>query len=178
MSSWFILSAVGRDRPGLVADLAQLVYDCDANLEDSRMTLLGNEFAAILLCSGAAPELGRRLGEGAKRLEWENRLTVFVRELEGEPRPAVPAPGTSLYRVEAEGEDRAGIVARICRVLADQRVNIADLESASLPTPSGTALYRLTIRAEVPDSLDPEGLAKALQQAGEPIGVDVTLHRA
>ncbi len=49
---WFILSAVGRDRPGLVADLAQLVYDCEANLEDSRMTILGNEFAAILLCSG------------------------------------------------------------------------------------------------------------------------------
>ena len=49
MPSWFILSAVGRDRPGLVADLAQLVFDCEANLEDSRMTLLGNEFAAILL---------------------------------------------------------------------------------------------------------------------------------
>ena len=76
MPSWFILSAVGRDRPGLVADLAQLVYDCDANLEDSRMTLLGNEFAAILLCSGTDPELEQRLGEGARRLEWENRLKI------------------------------------------------------------------------------------------------------
>src|SRR6516162_4142877 len=36
---WFIVSAVGRDRPGIVADLAQLVFDCEANLEDSRMTL-------------------------------------------------------------------------------------------------------------------------------------------
>jgi glycine cleavage system transcriptional repressor len=177
VSSWFILSAVGRDRPGLVADLAQLVYDCDANLEDSRMTLLGNEFAAILLCSGSDPDLTRRLHEGAKRLEWQNRLTVFVRALEGEPRPAVPAPGSSLFEVEAQGEDRAGIVARLCRTLADQRVNIADLESSSLPTPSGTALYRLVIKAEVPDTLDPEVLTKALEESGEAIGVDVALRR-
>ncbi len=87
MKRWFILSAVGRDRPGLVADLAQLVYDCEANLEDSRMTILGNEFAAILLCSGSADDLERRLGDGARRLEWENRLTIFLRPLEGELRP-------------------------------------------------------------------------------------------
>ncbi|HTR99016.1 MAG TPA: ACT domain-containing protein [Bacteroidota bacterium] len=50
----------------MVADLAQLVYDCEANLEDSRMTLLGNEFASILLCSGSSPELEQRLAAGAR----------------------------------------------------------------------------------------------------------------
>ncbi len=175
---WFILSAVGRDRPGIVADLAQLVYECDANLEDSRMTILGNEFAAILLCSGSDARLERRLSEGARRLEWENRLTVFLRPLEGQPRPPVPAPGTRLYRVRAEGADRAGIVARICRVLADRGVNIADLESATLPSPSGVALYRMSIRAEVPQTLAIAELEKSLEEAGSEIGVDVTLEPA
>ncbi len=115
----FILSAVGRDRPGVVADLAQLVFDCDANLEDSRMALLGNEFASILLCSGTSEDLGERLATGARRLEWENRLTILLRPLEGEPRPPVPAPGYRLFEIRAQGEDRAGIVARICRTLAD-----------------------------------------------------------
>jgi glycine cleavage system transcriptional repressor len=173
--SWFILSAVGRDRPGIVADLAQLVFDCEANLEDSRMTILGNEFAAILLCSGDAPDLERRLVEGARRLEWENRLTVFIRPLEGEPRPAVPAPGTKLYRVRAEGADRAGIVARICRALADHSVNIADLKSEAVPSPSGHALYRMTIEAEVPDTLSGEELARALDEAGQAIDVDTSV---
>jgi len=172
---WFIVSAVGRDRPGIVADLAQLVFDCEANLEDSRMTLLGNEFAAILLCSGQAPELEQRLAKGAKRLEWENRLTVFIRPLEGEPRPPVPAPGTRLYAIETQGMDRAGIVAGICRTLADFHVNIADLHSSSLPSPSGAALYRMNVLAEVPDSLDPARLAKALEERGAQLGVDVSL---
>jgi glycine cleavage system transcriptional repressor len=167
--------AVGRDRPGIVADLAQLVYDCEANLEDSRMTILGNEFASILLCSGTASDLDRRLADGARRLEWENRLTVFLRPLEGEPRPAIPAPGTRLYKVEAEGEDRAGIVAQLCRVLATHQVNIADLHSGTLPSPSGSAIYRMTILAEVPDRLEITDLEKSLDEAGASIGVEVRL---
>jgi glycine cleavage system transcriptional repressor len=173
--SWYILSAIGRDRPGIVADLAQLIFDSGANLEDSRMTILGNEFAAILLCSGDAPELERQLTDGARRLEWENRLTVFLRPLEGEPRPPVPAPGTRLFQVRAEGDDRAGIVARICRTLADNSVNIADLRSESLPSPSGGAIYRMTILVEVPDTLSIPNLATELDDAGEAIGIDVSL---
>ncbi len=176
--SWFILSAVGRDRPGIVADLSQLIFDCEANLEDSRMTILGNEFAAIVLCSGDGPDLERRLGEGARRLEWENRLTVFLRPLEGEPRPAVPAPGTKLFRVYAEGVDRAGIVARVCRALADLKVNITELTSDAVPSPSGAALYRMTIEAEVPDPVSPEELARSLDEVGQAIDVDVRVEPA
>ncbi len=178
MPSWYILSAVGRDRPGIVADLAQLIFDCEANLEDSRMTILGNEFAAILLCSGSSSDLERRLSDGARRLEWEHRLTIFLRPLEGEPRPPVPAPGTQLVRIETEGSDRAGIVASICRTLADHRVNIADLRSQSLASPSGSAIYRMTILAEVPNSLAVPELSKALDEAGARIGVEVRLEAA
>jgi glycine cleavage system transcriptional repressor len=173
--NWFILSAVGRDRPGIVADLAQLVFDSEGNLEDSRMTILGNEFAAILLCSGGDDSFGDRLAAGARRLEWEHRLTVFLRPLEGEPRPPIPAPGTRLYQIEAQGEDRAGIVARTCRILADRSVNIADLRSEAVPSPSGSHLYRMTLLAEVPGGLEPSELAWALDQVGADLGLEISL---
>ena len=83
MKHWYALSAIGRDRPGIVADLAELIYDCDCNLEDSSMTILGSEFAVLLLLSGEGEDVERRLGSGCKRLEWEKRLTVFFRPLEG-----------------------------------------------------------------------------------------------
>ena len=175
MKSWFVLSAIGRDRPGLVADLAQLIYDCDANLEDSRMTILGADFAVILLCSSSSTEAGDRMAVGAKRLERDHGLTILLRAVEADQRPSVPAPGTRLYRVEAVGEDRAGIVASLCRVLADRSVNVAELTTRHRPGPGGSPHYELTILAEVPDSTDARELRESLEAEGDRLVIDVAL---
>src|SRR5207244_604489 len=92
MRRWFALSAIGRDRPGIVADLAGLIYECDCNLEDSSMTVLGSEFAVLLLLSCEGEDVERRLSAGCKRLEWEKRLTGFFRPLEGDGPPAAAGP--------------------------------------------------------------------------------------
>jgi len=175
MQRWFILSAIGRDRPGLVAELARLVLECDANLEDSRMTILGTDFAVILLCSSTGEDVGNRLAVGVKRLERDHGLTILLRHLDEGPRPAVPAPGTRLYRVEAAGEDRAGIVARICGLLAEHSVNIVDLQSRSQPGPGGSPYYLMTLSAEVPNSVDPRALRKALAAVADELVIDVAL---
>jgi glycine cleavage system transcriptional repressor len=175
MTRWFILSAIGRDRPGLVSELARLVLDCDANLEDSRMTILGSDFAVILLCSSRSEHAGDRLVLGSKRLERDHGLTILIRELPAGRRPAAPAPGTRLYRVEAAGEDRAGIVAGICGVLAEHGVNIVELSSQTQPGPSGAPHYRMTIRAEVPDGVEPRALRDALDREAEQLVLDVAL---
>ena len=175
MRRWFIVSAIGRDRPGLVAELAQLVFDCDANLEDSRMTILGSDFAVILLCSSSAESTGDGLVVGAKRLEREHGLTILIRHLEAGPRSSVPAAGTKLYRAIAAGEDKAGIVAAICRVLAERSVNITELSSRSRPGPGGSPHYEMKILAEVPDTLELGELREALEAEADRLVIDVTL---
>ena len=175
MKSWFILSAIGSDRPGLVAELAQLIYDCDANLEDSRMSILGSDFAVILLCSSDAKGAEYQLATGAKHLERQHGLTVLIRSLDGRQRPPIPAPGTRLYRVEAVGEDRAGIVAALCRLLADRGVNIAELSTRSRIGPGGSPHYELTIAAEVPETADIQDLEQALEAEADRLVIDVVL---
>ena len=98
-----------------------------------------------------------------------------MRQVEAGGRPAVPAPGHALYRVEAAGEDRAGIVAGICGVLAEHAVNIVDLSSRSRPGPGGSPHYELTLQAEVPDSLDTRTLRDALEAEAERLVIDVAL---
>lgn len=175
MERWFILSAIGRDRPGLVAELARLVLECDANLDDSRMTILGTDFAVILLCSSSAEDAGDRLAVGAKRLEREHGLTILLRHLEGGPRPAVPASGHRLYRVEAAGTDKAGIVASICGLLAEHGVNVVELTTRSLPGPGGSPHYEMAVTAEVPDAVEPRRLREALVAVGDRLVIDVAL---
>ena len=175
MSHWFLLSAIGRDKPGLVADLAQLIYDADANLEDSRMTILGSDFAVMLLCSSPRRETADDIAVGAKRLERDYGLTILLRGLDGGPRPSVPAPGTRVYQLSAAGEDRAGIVVSICRVLADRSVNIAELSTKSRPGPGGSPHYELQMQVEVPDNLDPKELRASLEAEADRLVIDVAL---
>jgi glycine cleavage system transcriptional repressor len=176
MRRWFAMSAIGRDRPGIVADLAELIYECDCNLEDSRMTILGSEFAVLLLLSGHGDDVGRRLSSGCKRLEWEKRLTVFIRPLEEPaPVPGEPPRGTPLECV-VTGVDKAGIVARVARTLADHGANITDLHSDLRPEPeSGTPMYTMRLRLVVPPEHDVRTLRQALERVAAELRVDLSV---
>ena len=176
MKRWFALSAIGRDRPGIVADLAGLIYECDCNLEDSSMTVLGSEFAVLLLLSCEGEDVERRLSAGCKRLEWEKRLTVFFRPLDGDgpPRPA-GTPGAPM-ECAVTGVDKAGIVARVARVLADHGVNITALSTQSRPEPeSGTPIYTMRIQMTVPRSVERAALRAELERVAADLRVDLVL---
>lgn len=175
MKRWFALSAIGRDRPGIVADLAELIFECDCNLEDSSMTILGSEFAVLLLLSGEATDLERRLGAACKRLEWEKRLTVFFRPLDGEPAPPIPS-GASAMECVVTGVDKAGIVARVARALAELGINITALGTQTRPEPeSGTPIFTMRIAMTVPRDVDRKGLRERLEVVAGDLCVDVTL---
>jgi glycine cleavage system transcriptional repressor len=178
MKRWCALSAIGSDRPGIVADLAELIYECDCNLEDSSMTVLGGEFAVLLLLSGTGPDVDDRLRGACKRLEWEKRLTVFFRPLEGEPVPYGADLGLVPYEFHAVGVDKAGIVAKVCRCLARHGINITQLQSQARPEPqSGTPLYTMRICLRLPGALDVEALRSELDQIATELRIDVALDR-
>lgn len=179
MKQWFALSAIGRDRPGIVADLAELIYDCDCNLEDSSMTILGSEFAVLLLLTGEGDDVQQRLSAACKRLEWEKRLTVFFRPLEGEPIPYGVTQRAAPYELQAVGVDKAGIVARVARCLASHNVNVTQMSTSSRPEPgTGTPIYHMRIRMDVPEGTDHGGLRRELDGISTALHIDLSLQLA
>jgi len=176
MRRWFALSAIGRDRPGIVADLAELIYEADCNLEDSSMTILGSEFAVLLLLSGEGPDLERRLGADCKRLEWEKRITVFFRPLEGAPLPPAIEQGLVLMECAVTGVDRAGIVARFARAIADAGANITALHTQARPGPeSGAPIFTMHLRMSVPLAVDRRALGARLEKVADELCVELVL---
>jgi glycine cleavage system transcriptional repressor len=179
MKQWFALSAIGRDRPGIVADLAELIYECDCNLEDSSMTILGSEFAVLLLLTGESSDIAPRLSAACKRLEWEKRLTVFFRPLEAEPVPYATSHQARRFALQAVGADKAGIVARLALCLADLGVNIAQMQTQSRREPeSGTPIYTVRIAMDVPREVDESALRDRLEGVASELVVDVSLEKA
>jgi glycine cleavage system transcriptional repressor len=177
MKRWFALSAIGGNRPGIVADLAELIYECDCNLEDSSMTILGSEFAVLLLLTGEGADVEQRLSTACKRVEWEKRLTVFFRPLEGEPVPYGVSHHAQVYELQAVGVDKAGIVARIARCLASRDVNITQMATTSRPEPgTGTPIYNMRISMDVPEGVDPSALRSELERIAASLNIELTVH--
>ena len=80
MSQLIVLSAVGTDRTGVVQDITKVILACGGNIEESRMTTLGSEFAILMLVSGNWHTLNR-LEKALDKLGGDDNLTTPVRSV-------------------------------------------------------------------------------------------------
>ncbi len=173
MEKKFIMTAFGKDRPGIVADVSQLVYESGCNLEDSTMMLLSDEFTIILLFSAQKGEVEEQLSKECRRLEKEKGISAFIRPVDAVKPEVEKAYSTRTLHVE--GLDQAGIVYKVSRYLADNSVNIANLNSKITFSPeSGTAIYVMEIQTQIPESTSLDDFDKGLARIGDELNVDIT----
>ncbi|MCG8636413.1 MAG: hypothetical protein MI863_21450 [Desulfobacterales bacterium] len=174
MEQKFIMTAFGKDRPGIVADISEMVFENHCNLEDSNMGRLADEFTLILLLTGQGEDLEERLSKDCRRLEREKGLSAFIRPLDYHHLRG--KPGNNLKTISVEGIDQAGIVYKVSRLLSRKNINIETLTSEKKYSPgSGTALYAMQITAAVPETLTPEELEQGLDELGSELHVDISV---
>ncbi|MGV9216178.1 glycine cleavage system protein R [Micromonospora sp. RB23] len=160
------ITVIGRDRPGIVADVAEVLAGLGANLTDSTMTRLRGHFAMTLICTGpAAAEVEAALAP----LAAEGQLLATVRAVT--PDGAV-APAGEPYVLAVHGSDRMGIVAAMTRVLVDAGGNVTDLS-----TRLAGSLYVVLAEVELPAGVV-EALTERLHRTAAEVGVEVTLRPA
>jgi glycine cleavage system transcriptional repressor len=158
------ITVVGHDRPGIIAQAAEVLSQCGMNLEDSSMTLLRGHFAMTLICAGAA-DAGEV--EAALQPMANGSLDVTVRQVPDEPD--LPPLGSS-YLVTVHGADRLGIVARLAGVIAEAGGNVTDLT-----TRLSGSLYVLLAEVDLPRSTDVEALQARLTKVSAELGVGTTM---
>jgi len=123
MNHWYMLTLTGTDRPGIVARVTQALFEQGMNLGEASMLRLGGNFTIMMMVSGEqeADAVEAALQPVAKELG----LSLHVDPMDGGlHRHVVPN-----LMVRVSGADRAGIVARVTGVLAENGFNILDLES-------------------------------------------------
>jgi glycine cleavage system transcriptional repressor len=140
-----VISTIGRDRPGIVNDLTETVSRLQLNIEDSRMAVLGGEFAVLMSVSGdaaALEELDQRLAEFARAADF----AYLFRPTETRP----PAPSLP-FEVRVVAMDHPGIVHGIAGFFSSRDINIRDLETvAEHAAHTGTPIFNLAMTVEVP----------------------------
>ena len=120
------MTAIGRDRPGIVAAISGALLELGGNIQDSQMSILRGHFAVMLILDVPGPiddaELHRRLQPAAEELGLEAIAVNGIDDLGGPAAP--PSHVISVY-----GADHPGIVHAAASALAERQVNITGLET-------------------------------------------------
>lgn len=176
MSHRYIMTAFGKDRTGIVADVTRLLYENECNLEDTSMSMLADEFTLSLLFSSPQTGIEEQLAKECRRLELEKGISAFVRPLQAVEQKT--QKGFKTCTLHIEGLDQAGIVYKTSQFLADRQLNILQLTSTATASPqSGATVYSMDIRIQVPESLSLDQVEEELSSVADELHVDVMMSR-
>ena len=171
---FLVLSALGADRPGLVADLTRFLAERGANVEESRMVTLGGEFGVMVLISGEPAALERVRGELGV-LEASTGLAALCRPTV-DPRGRPGAAGTLRQTIVLEAIDREGLVHALASEVHRLGLNLVDVETTSYAAPfSGGELFRLEATVDVAPGRPARQLRDALEALADREHLDIEI---
>ncbi len=124
MSEQLVITALGDDRPGIVDEMSKVLFKHNLNIEDSRMSVLGGEFAVLLLVSGSQQSIDDFVADTAS-LEQSLNMKILVKITSSESSPQAMVP----YTVEVVAIDHPGIVHKLASFFSSQQINIVDLHT-------------------------------------------------
>ena len=148
MAQLIVISAIGTDRTGVVQDLTKVILACGGNIEQSRMTTLGSEFAMLLLVSGNWHTLSR-LEQGLEKLCEGGDLSYSIKKTSEKPVDEDRMP----YAVDVVALDQQGIVFSLANFFASRDIEIADVATSSYAAAhTGAHMYSVQMTVNVPST--------------------------
>lgn len=166
-----VISAIGSDRPGIVNELSQLIVQNGGNIDDSRMTVLGGEFAIILQISATPDDLGKieqTLTQQADALE----LNIITKQTTESASPEKQAP----YIVEVLAMDNPGIVYKLADFFSSKKINIQSMQTDRYPAPhTGTLMFAIEMIIAVPQTIVINELREDFLDLCEDMNMDASI---
>ena len=131
MATNVLISVICHDRNSLVADVAGRLFDLNIQLGDTTFAVLGD--AAEFTCIAEVPgdvtlEAIEREIASLNDMD-EARITVSAFDM----KPVHEDSGHITHRIELDGRDRPGIIARVSEVFGQFSANIVRLNSEHIP---------------------------------------------
>lgn len=169
---YFALTIIGRDRPGIVSQVTEILYRLGFNIADSSCSILGGQFSMILIISSTEISTKEQFADEFAPLE-ENNLSVFIRTLKpgGEERPDLQG---HLCMISVYGSDKPGIVYQVAKELGDRQINITDLNTKLIGADKHP-VYVMMIEALLPEDTEIETVESWMAELKQKLQVDISV---
>lgn len=146
---YLVISALGHDRPGIVKNLTRPLTDAGANILDSRMTILGGEFAILMMIEGSWDTIAK-LENQLQGLQQKLDLTITARRTDSQRQEESTLP----YAVNVVSLDHPGIVSHLAEFFSNRNINIQDLYTDSYRAAhTGTPMFTANMTVNIPGTI-------------------------
>jgi glycine cleavage system transcriptional repressor len=171
--NYFLLTAFGKDRPGIVAGVSKILFDLGGNIEDASMTRLGGEFSIMLVTALPSEASAAKLDKSFQSLQKKLGLQIAVKAI---PPAAAHRPKQEppKYLISFYGTDRAGIVHQVTQALAKHQVSVTDLQT-KVTGSAQKPVYVMLLEIQVPAALNIDDLRTELDQLHQDLKLEVCL---
>jgi glycine cleavage system transcriptional repressor len=158
MKHWYMLTVVGKDRPGIVAHLSAALFDGGCNLGEATMMRLGGNFTIMLMVEfdGNSSALTHMVEPVAESMGLHLHVDRIEATMHQHLEPDV--------RITVYGADRAGIVAHITGALAEAGLHILDMDTSVAGTEE-KPIYIMQVEGHAAEGV--EALESALDAVAE-----------
>lgn len=171
MSTKLVISALGEDRPGIVDELSNIVYTHNLNIEDSRMSVLGGEFAVLLLISGEQSDIDKLQSQVAD-IEQALQMKLLLKPTTDSGTVADTIP----YAVEVAALDHPGIVRNIASFFSNRNINIVNLQTERYSAPhTGSPMFALHMTVGISADTNIAQLREAFTDICDELNLDAEL---
>ena len=171
MSQLIVLSAIGPDRTGVVQDITKVILSCGGNIEESRMTTLGSEFAVLMLVSGSWHTLSR-LETALDKLTADQHLTVSVRKTGAR----VTRDNHMPYAIDVVSLDQSGIVFNLADFFASRGIEIADVATRSYSAAhTGAQMFAIQMAINIPSTVSISQLRDEFLELSDRLNLDAII---
>lgn len=147
MTQSLVISAIGADRPGIVNELTEVLLKSGVNIEDSRMSVLGGEFAVMLLVTGNAASIDS-INQQKDSLSSSLNLSLLI-------KPTTTSNENNnhtRYKITVEGMDNPGIVHKLARYLSQHSINIVNMQTdCAHAAHTGTPMFTVSLLVDIPN---------------------------
>lgn len=121
---YLVITALGKDRSGIINAITNEVSQCECNIEDSRFALLGENFTFIMLLSGSWNAIAQ-IELTLPKIGAELDLLIVMKRTPAIERP----PIATTIRIQVEVKDSPGLIKRFTSLFDPKETNIAELVS-------------------------------------------------
>ena len=160
-----VLTLIGKDKAGLVEQLATLINDHHGNWTASNLSHLGGYFAGILQVE-VAPEHAENLTSAlATMADLDVKIHHGIDTSVNEHK---------LLKFVITGNDRPGIVRELSSVIKHKGTNIVHFESSKQSAPNwGSPLFHAIATVELAEGLNKDEVVSALEAIATDVVVDI-----